>query len=726
MSCIPKTEKLIDLIDSFRNGELLLPDFQRKYTWKPKDDMRALLASFILDYPIGTFLIGEAESTSFRAREPECFDSEKYIKKVTKNFHLNEKGTLSDNIESSNGYPAYFLYDGQQRMTTIEMLFGDGFFSSPLDKKNRPRWFLNLMKFGLKDLRWPDDLYDISFDDLCSDEQGDSYIVCIEYNKNSSKASALHPSNREEKILVDYCINDNENGYLFPLDSLFDDSIDVIKTNILSMSVNDILTKTERYKDLKLKNYSEDDFEFECEDIKKEIKKWIAQFSKLLNRIRDYQVPVIRIKSDSLARVAGIFEVVNKQGVDLKTFDLLLARSIKPNEETIRDTLQRVITDSYQCIDGWDIENLFVNSSMKNYKWDPGQFFGGAKDKLNKGEVLTNKLTSLYPKLLCLLSRYSLLSDLQEKTPNSSFKNSNYTWSISEKEMLKTDREDICKVQLDAATRLIRASIYLQVFCGVSKFSELAYQQIILVLALVLDDSNWNKLQKDPRCIEGRRIQAWYWTSIFSGYYKRSQDIMVLKDCLDIRDYVVSGGDFIDERSELIFKDLGYSDEKTLKNTNNKALTLFISQLEIKNGIKDFYSKQADSGEYSRKLISSFDNDIEKDHIISLSYFKKISDISNLDRKSEHMINSPLNKTNISSSANKRKGELSPLDYYKLDKVKENLTGDEAKLLKEHLINPDFILNLDDSKVCDILDKIVSSRFSRVVESVEEIIEQAS
>lgn len=725
MSCIPKTEKLIDLVESFREGELLLPDFQRKYTWKPKDDMRALLASFILDYPIGTFLIGEAESTSFRAREPECFDSLQYIKTVSKKFKLNQKETLSESIESSEGYPSYFLYDGQQRMTTIEMLFGDGYFSSPLDKKYRPRWFLNLNNFGLKSLDWPDDLYDISFDELCNDESGNSYIVCIEYGKNSSKSSALHPSNREEKILVDYCINDNENGYLFPLDSLFDDSIDVVKTNILSMSVNDILTKTDRYNDLKKKNLSEDELDLECEDIKKDIKKWIAQFSKLLNRIRDFQVPVIRIKSDSLARVAGIFEVVNKQGVDLKTFDLLLARSIKPNEETIRDTLQNVISESYQAIDDcWDIGKMFVNARMKGSRWDPGQFFGGAKDKINKGETLTNKLMSLYPKLLCLLARYPNIPLLQEKAPNSSFKNSTYTWSISEKEMLKTDREDICNVQRDAANRLIRASIYLKVYCGIAKFSELAYQQIILVLALVLDDTIWMKLKEDPQCKEARRIQAWYWISIFSGYYKKSQDVMVLRDCLDIRGYVNNGGELLSERAKLLFKDLGYSDEETLKNSNNKALTLFITQFEIRNGIKDFYTKQADSGEHVRGLISSFETDIEKDHIISISYYNKISN-SNVERKSDHKVNSPLNKTNISSSANKRKGELSPFDYYKLDKIKADFASDEAKLLKEHLINPDVILNLDRSDIDDTLDKILSSRFSKIVESVEGVLEQA-
>ena len=88
-------------------------------------------------------------------------------------------------------------------------------------------------------------------------------------------------------------------------------------------------------------------------------------------------------------------------------------------------------------------------------------------------------------------------------------------------------------------------------------------------------------------------------------------------------------------------------------------------------------------------------------------------------------MNSPLNKTNISSSANKRKGELSPFDYYKLDKIKADFASDEAKLLKEHLINPDFILNLDRSDIDDTLDKILSSRFSKIVESVEGVLEQA-
>ncbi|HDZ9464027.1 TPA: hypothetical protein RUZ96_003618, partial [Vibrio cholerae] len=170
---------------------------------------------------------------------------------------------------------------------------------------------------------------------------------------------------------------------------------------LLSLSVNEILVETNQYKSFKALGLSEEELEEKCKEIKKDINKWIAQFSKMINRIRDYQVPVIKINSNNLARVAGIFEVVNKQGVDLKTFDLLLARSIKPNEETIRDTLQRILKESYENND-WDLSVLLSTNEMrsKGYSWDPSQFFGGPTGKVNTGEYLTNSITSLYSKLL--------------------------------------------------------------------------------------------------------------------------------------------------------------------------------------------------------------------------------------------------------------------------------------------------------------------------------------
>lgn len=727
MSCTPNTEKLIDLVNDFRNGKLLLPDFQRKYTWTPKDDMRALLASFILDYPIGTFLIGEAQSNSFRAREPECFDKDKYMRKVSDNNAIVNKGSLSDSIESSDTYAAKYLYDGQQRLTTIEMLFGDGYFASPLDKNKRPRWFLNLYKFGLKELKWPDDITDVSFDELCSDMPGDSYIVSINYNKNSKKTDPLHPDNRLNQSLVDFCINDNDNGYLFPLDNLFDDDIDVVKTNILFMSIKEIVVKTDRYKEIKNRDLSEDELNDECNKIQQDIKKWISKFSLLINRIRDFQVPVININSQNLSRVAGIFEVVNKQGVDLKTFDLLLARSIKPNEETIRDSLQKIIRKSYLEQKDSKIFNLIQKSNLReslnnnSIEWNPADFFGGSSNKINNGEILTNNLMSLYSKLLTLLSRFKRLNDEESYTPNSKIEGTNYNWSIAEREILKTDREDIFEIQDDASERLIRACIYVKMCCGVKKLSELAYKQMILVIALVLDDVNWNAIVDDNSCKINKRLQAWYWGSVFSGKYERSQDVMVLRDSLDILEFISTGQGGIYNRKNEIMKALGYSDLATIKNEPGKAISSYISQFELRNGVRDFYSKDKDGGEYSKGIICSFNDDVELDHILSIDVYCS-KEASKINRNDSHPINSPLNKTNISKSANLRKSNKNLFEYYKMEKIKNDPQSEEAKILTEHFINKDLMMEIEgEVDFNSLLNKIIESRYSNLTTAIENL-----
>jgi len=91
---------IAELLQRAENKELVLPNFQREFVWKT-DQQKMLIASFLVNLPIGTFLILEGEKNDFISK-PLCF---KVAVTPTEN--------------------CLYLLDGQQRLSTIKSIFSD-------------------------------------------------------------------------------------------------------------------------------------------------------------------------------------------------------------------------------------------------------------------------------------------------------------------------------------------------------------------------------------------------------------------------------------------------------------------------------------------------------------------------------------------------------------------------------------------------------------------------
>ena len=108
--------------------KLVLPDFQRDLEWS-LEKQKSLLASFLLDLPIGSFLLLEGNKNDFASRKIGI---------------KNKKVTPKEDC--------LYLLDGQQRFTSLKVIFSD-FFADNNDWKEiwdnlyselRTRWFLKL------------------------------------------------------------------------------------------------------------------------------------------------------------------------------------------------------------------------------------------------------------------------------------------------------------------------------------------------------------------------------------------------------------------------------------------------------------------------------------------------------------------------------------------------------------------------------------------------------
>ena len=126
-----KRVNLRDIVDRISENTIVLPDFQRGFTWKENNRQKALLASVLTKLPIGTVLFLNVKTEDYG------------YKKIGK----NERNI--DNLEGKQEVKA--LLDGQQRITVLT-----AFLSTKLQRENiddlvsptlERRYFLNLPSF---------------------------------------------------------------------------------------------------------------------------------------------------------------------------------------------------------------------------------------------------------------------------------------------------------------------------------------------------------------------------------------------------------------------------------------------------------------------------------------------------------------------------------------------------------------------------------------------------
>lgn len=94
-----KRVNLRDIVDRISENTIVLPDFQRGFTWKENNRQKALLASVLTKLPIGTVLFLNVKTEDYG------------YKKIGK----NERNI--DNLEGKQEVKA--LLDGQQRITVL-------------------------------------------------------------------------------------------------------------------------------------------------------------------------------------------------------------------------------------------------------------------------------------------------------------------------------------------------------------------------------------------------------------------------------------------------------------------------------------------------------------------------------------------------------------------------------------------------------------------------------
>ena len=239
-----------DILKDISEGKTQLPDFQRGWVWDD-ERIKGLLASIAVSYPIGAIMLLETGNPDVRFKPRPI------------------QGAKND------GYPDFFILDGQQRLTTLFQSLYTKEIVATKDMKQKAikRWYyFDIQKALVDDL----DIIDA--------------IVSLPDNK---------------KITRD-----------FGREVIFSCETPDLEYENMVFPVNKLLDSDDWYNEYQ-----------EYWDFDREKTKLFQQFRKsVIKRFEHYQLPVIKMfKHNPKDAVCQVFEKVNTGGVTLSVFELLTA-----------------------------------------------------------------------------------------------------------------------------------------------------------------------------------------------------------------------------------------------------------------------------------------------------------------------------------------------------------------------------------------------------------------
>lgn len=311
--------KLTDLVQRVDQDKLLIPDFQRGFKWQTPD-IRKLLESLLLDFPIGAALLWRTQRTMLdfrRIEDVEFADDDTNVEDLVESHDYEIK---SDEID--------FILDGQQRITSIYKLFPATLTPSEheLDSRFRGlRFFLDLDKLGiprkLADLRRSEG----DFERYSDPDVVASAIVEKRHSDLRKEYRQVTGTSVPQRLSEDNILRLCQSRLWLPLTRAF---LENKQTH---------LQRIRRIVEAELRGQLSDETEEGL--IETGLDRWAdwftAGFQATLNA---KSLTCLLLGNDKPEGLARIFETINSTGLNLSVFDLLVARLGTWNVEGGRST----------------------------------------------------------------------------------------------------------------------------------------------------------------------------------------------------------------------------------------------------------------------------------------------------------------------------------------------------------------------------------------------------
>ena len=426
---------LSHLVDKLKNGEYVIPDFQREFEWHPKD-ISYLMRSIFLDYYIGSLLLWRGKRENFDALS--CEDIYGY-----------EGG-------SSNSRQ-YIVLDGQQRLTAMHYAFVAP--SKNLPNRSSPaRYFMRV------------DLF-----------MAEAYDEAFSYEFASKKWNSIF-----SEPTIQFAL------HIFPMSTIGEDG----------WALSNWVQGYERFWTQKYKAAEAIDDTSTMRDAER-FAKDARKFGEEVRSItQQYQISYIELDRDiSVDKVCDIFTQINSKGVRLDVFDLLNAL-LRPKEIKLKE-LWREAEPRLSFVDTRKM-NVYILQVMS---------------------ILKQAYCS--PKYL-----YFLLPNQEKSVREPDGKR--------RKEILIKSATDFEKGWHEAVAAL-EGAIHLlqqpQAF-GVISSTYLPYVSILPVFAALQVEAK--HLPVELRLHAQRKIQFWYWASVFDNRYSGAVESTSARDFLNMKEWFLN------------------------------------------------------------------------------------------------------------------------------------------------------------------------------------------
>lgn len=689
----PFQESLDKTITKIKKNKILLPNFQRQFVWKDEEDQRKLVASVLTKMPIGSILLLKARNADEYACKP-----------LGSSKPLDSKSLVKGDVE--------FLLDGQQRLTVLANVFSNVIFSlssigdliAPIALKRRfflalPRYASGIEDdlFGLHRLAFPLDKPDNDEPDFQTADVLE-YIRVIKFSKNSKDCyNPYYKDVSKLSKLETFCQNPEEKFYYIPLFLLIDTDktglnnttlsriIKLIAENVAKAKVEELAAKIEKSSRDEIKDFIKNDliedayeeyFDESCyektdNDIMKayeqvlaiQVDGWSSNMLLYIKScITQINLSQISLDDSQKARAIDIYENLNRGGISLDIYDLLMARVTLANPEPYNERMKKYIVKSafYPAL-------LIPNNIKNDYKK-----LNSYKASVNMGCYDNNKKE--FPKnyLESFLNVLSLLSYRPKMS-----KDEYHLDLLKRPKKLALTPELLDKNCEPSCNAIDRACFFFQSRCGLRKFRDINYVLMVPVVAYILHDDD---------CYSGRHgeevfdlLEAWYWINLFSGQFDRDQnsrmitDLNLLIDCvIDIKNKKQPNLSWLKARQDKVLNMPGYSDEShiLMDNAENEEypkniISTVICQYYLSIGYYDLLKDN--NGDLRHMSVFAPESDkYQMHHVIPLGVDCTVSESTDKIRSNKkHLLNSPLNMLYISDYSNNKINNAS-LDSYAL------------------------------------------------------------
>ena len=673
-----KTEALSVLISNLIDKHILLPDFQRNFVWKEEDTQSRLVASVIAKMPVGSILLLRSDSKDYAYKLIGC----------------KERKT-ADDLGVSGEILA--LLDGQQRVTVLTNAFSSVVFEMAGSANNlanqnalKRRFFFRIPRYKesvgqIEDffqarklsVPWIDPEKDEP--SFLSDEIVDA-IKVINFNATGTDCfnPFLNPP-APKGDLVNFCSSGDKGEYLIPLFLLNGNNDTWLTTILTRISENiqmDILeefdsksSQEERenlVKDLLTQEIIDlaDHPDRICErteffnELKKQGFKWANDVKQYLNScLNNIQLNQIIVDNHNRARAINIYENMNKGGVPLGTFELIMAKFASVNTENYYEKLVKNIKKNRQYpIEAFSFP-LEFDEELK--KWINSEEYN-ASLFLKCLDEDNDEINSAYIEAyLDVISLYSHNPNFDiGKNPNKKDKDFLNIDLIKRNMILAVEPKDLNDKCEDVCDALDLALFFLQMRCGVRNLKGINYYLILVVVAYILLNP---KFRYDK--LTYNYLDAWYWSVIFSGYFNTDQTeraiicMNKLIDALNRKD-----PSWIKERRKDIFN-VSYFTEKDflLLNKDGDETGIYPKEF-LRDVICQFFLAETYTGLFDSniKLNPFTEFALEKHHVVPLGSVKYKDEViskgendTELRKKKNFFLNSPVNFVYITDGENK-------------------------------------------------------------------------